>query len=339
MRARRLVPALTAALVAAVVGFPAAPATAATTCRDVNFPVSLAGTAQTMYGRLCAPTGASTIQVLVPGASYNTAYWDFPHTPETRSFRLAMNKAGYATLTLDRLGAGRSSKPPAVALTAFTQATVVHQVIQAVRAGDGVPRYDKVILGGHSVGSAISIIEAGTYKDVDAVLITGLTHGVNVLGAVPIFASLIPAGLDPKFADRALDVGYLTTLAGTRFADFHMPGKRVTGVPETDEETKDVFAPGEVVDTLLLGAILPYSKKIEVPVMLAMGKDPAFCGLLAADCSSAESLRRSEAPYYSAAANLKTYLVGSYGHSLNFAPDAPLYHAAVIKWADSMVGR
>ncbi|MCE7010427.1 alpha/beta hydrolase [Kibdelosporangium philippinense] len=338
MRARRLVPALTAALTAALIGFPAAPATAATTCRDVNFPVSLAGSAQTMYGKLCEPTGAETIQVLVPGASYNMAYWDFPHTPETRSFRLAMNKAGYATLTLDRLGSGRSSTPLAAALTAFTQATVVHQVIQKVRAGDGVSQYDKVILGGHSVGSAISIIEAGTYKDVDAVLITGLTHGVNLLGAVPIFASLIPAGLDPKFADRALDVGYLTTIAGTRFADFHMPGQRVSGVPEADEETKDVFAPGEVVDTLLLGAILPYSKKIEVPVMLAMGKDPAFCGLLAADCTNADTLRRSEAAYYSPAANLKTYVVGSYGHSLNFAPDAPLYHAAVVKWANSVVG-
>jgi pimeloyl-ACP methyl ester carboxylesterase len=340
VRSRRLVLALTSVLAAAVFGLPATPVQAAgTACTDLTLPVTLAGKTEQIYGKLCVPANAKTVQVLVPGASYNSAYWDFPYTPETRSFRLAMNNAGYATLTLDRLGTGRSSRPSSLSLTSFTQAGVVHQVIQALRAGKGAPKFSKIILGGHSVGSAVTMIEAGTYQDVDGVLITGLTHGINALGAVPILASLVPASLDAKFIGKGYDIGYLTTISGMRFADFHSPGIRIPGVGEADETTKDVFATGEVIDTVLLGAILPYSKKITAPVLLVMGNDPAFCGLLAPDCSTPESLRRGEAPFYSPEARLQTFVVTDYGHSLNFAPDAPSYHAAVVDWAASTVGR
>lgn len=312
----------------------------APSCQDVMLPVTLAGLPQTMYGELCVPAGgAKTIQVLVPGASYNHTYWDLPYTPEIRSFRLAMNEAGYATLAVDRLGTGRSSKPLSVLLTSVTQADVTHQVIQKLRAGKGVPRFSKVILGGHSVGSAITIIEAGTYHDVDGVLITGLTHGVNVVGAVPIVSSLVPALLDPKFFLKTLDPGYLTTRAGTRFTSFEAPGPFVPAVAALDESTKDEFTAGEVLDTVLIGVVTPYTKRITVPVLLAMGgEDPAFCGLLAADCTSAATLFKSESQYYSPSARLQTFVLPGFGHALNYAPNAPDLHAAVVQWAEKMVG-
>jgi pimeloyl-ACP methyl ester carboxylesterase len=310
-------------------------------CQDVLLPVSLAGLSQTVYGRLCVPVGgARTVQVLVPGASYNHTYWDFPYTPDIRSFRLAMNNAGYATLTVDRLGTGNSSRPPSVLLTSVTQADVMHEVIQLLRSGTRVPRFDRVILGGHSVGSAIAVIEAGTYHDVDGVLVSGLTHGVNGLGAVPILSSLVPAMLDPKFIGKSLDLGYLTTAAGTRFSSFDSPGPFDSTVAGVEESTKDAFATGEVVDTVLIGVLTTYSRRITVPVLLAMGGgDPAFCGLLAANCSTAATLFASESPYYSQAARLRTYVLPGYGHALNYAPNAPDLHAAVVQWANTMVGR
>lgn len=316
------------------------PGHADTACTDEYLPVTVAGLAQTVYGRLCEPAGgAGTVQVLVPGASYNSTYWDSPYTPDIRSFRLAMNDAGYATLTVDRLGTGRSSRPPSAVLTSTTQAGVMHQVVQALRTGHGVPRFAKVILGGHSVGSAIAIIEAGTYHDVDAVLVTGLTHGVDPPGAVPILASLIPATADPKFAGDGYDPGYLTTMAGTRYDSFHYPGPYDVGAVDMDESTKDAFAPGEVVDTVLIGVVTTYSRLIDVPVMLAMGADdPAFCGLLAANCSSAQALYGSEVPYYSPAARLTTYVLAGFGHAINYAPNAPDLHAAVINWANRVAG-
>lgn len=70
----------------------------------------------------------------------------------------------YATLAVDRLGAGHSSTPPSALLTAITQANAVRQVIQTLR-----PRFSRIVLGGHSLGSAIAVVEAATYPVLTAI--------------------------------------------------------------------------------------------------------------------------------------------------------------------------
>ncbi|MFC0436864.1 alpha/beta fold hydrolase [Kutzneria buriramensis] len=266
-------------------------------------------------------------------------YWDPTLTPETNSFRLAMNEAEYATLALDRLGTGASSTPPSVSLTAVTDADVVHQVVQAIRRGEVGSQFDKVILGGHSLGSAITVLEAGTYHDVDGVLITGLAHHINPPGDLTVFGSFVPVTLDPAMAQRGLDPGYLTTRAGTRYQAFQAPGPDIPEVVAYDEATKDVVAPAELLDAAALTTILPYTLRITVPALVVLGGgDSLLCGPLATDCSSSAGLLASEAPYYSAAAKLQAYVLPDWGHSINYAPNAPGYHQAVVHWADSMVG-
>ncbi|MFL6122006.1 alpha/beta fold hydrolase [Actinophytocola sp.] len=320
-----------AALVAGILLVPA-PAQASTTCENRTFPVTVAGLQQTMAGTLCVPSNAHTLQILVPGGFYNRSYWDIPL--QSRSFRQAMNDAGYATLAVDRLGTGASSEPPSAVLTAITQAVAVHQVVAAMR-----PAFAKIILGGHSLGSAISIIEAATYHDVNGVLVTAMGHHINAPGIAPIAATFVPADLDPAFATKALDTGYLTTQAGTRYS-MHQPGPNVSAVVGYDESTKDVAAPTELVDAALLGTVTPYTKLVDVPVLSAIaGGDPTFCGLLATDCSSAATYLAAEAPFYGPAARLQTYVLPGYGHAFNYAPNAPDLFAAVVVWADRMVGR
>lgn len=307
---------------------------AVTSCQDVTFPVSVAGLRQTMAGTLCVPAGAHTLQILVPGGFYNRAYWDITVDPATRSFRRAMNAAGYATLAVDRLGSGASSAPPSAVLTATVQAEAVHQVVQAMR-----PRFARIVLGGHSLGSAISVIEAATHHDVDAVFVTAMGHHLNALGLAPIAATFVPANLDPLFRDRPLDPGYLTTLPGTRYA-LHRPGPDVPAAVAFDEATKDVVAPAELLDAALLGTVTTYTRLVDVPVLTAIaGGDPTFCGLLATDCGTSASYLAEEAGFYGPAARLEAYVLPGYGHALNYAPNAPDLHATVVAWADRMVGR
>src|ERR1044071_4237755 len=78
-------------------------ASAATSCQDVTYPVRigltpLVTTQETVAGRLCVPTGAKTVQVLIPGGTYDRTYWDVGFEPSTHSFTQAQNKAGFATL-------------------------------------------------------------------------------------------------------------------------------------------------------------------------------------------------------------------------------------------------
>ncbi|SDG74736.1 Pimeloyl-ACP methyl ester carboxylesterase [Lentzea fradiae] len=329
MRLRRL---CAAALLTTATLLAPPPASAAVTCEDVSYPVRigltpLVTTQETMAGRLCVPSNARTVQVLIPGGTYDRSYWDVGFEPSTHSFTTSQNKAGIATLALDRLGTGRSSTPLSALVTASTQASAVHQVITTLK-----PRFTKVIVAGHSIGSAMAMIEAGTYRDVDGVLVTGFTHKMNYVTVVPVLANMIPARLDP---------GYLTTMPDTRYNAFHKPGPLVTGAIAWDENTKDVFAVTEAVDTILMNTvIIPISRRITVPVMIAVGNDTHFCGsgipLMGSDCSSPAALKADEAPFFPSVPRLDTYVLNGYGHSINYAPNAPDYHAAVASWAKTI---
>jgi pimeloyl-ACP methyl ester carboxylesterase len=329
MRFRRL---CAAALLATGTLLAPLPASAAVSCQNVSYTVRIGLTPlvtslETMAGRLCVPGGATTVQVLIPGGTYDRTYWDVGFEPSTHSFTRAQNNAGFATLALDRLGTGLSSKPLSTFVTASTQASAVHQVIASLK-----PRFSKVIVAGHSIGSAMAMIEAGTYRDVDGVLVTGFTHKMNYITVVPVLANMIPAGLD---------LGYLTTMPDTRYNSFHKPGPLVPGAISFDESTKDVFAATEAVDTILLNTvIIPISRNITVPVLIVVVNDTHFCSsglpLMGSDCSSPAALKADEAPFFPAAPRLDTYVLNGYGHSINYAPNAPDYHAAVAQWSRSI---
>ncbi|TQM78249.1 alpha/beta hydrolase family protein [Saccharothrix saharensis] len=313
-----------------------APASAAASCREVDAPVTVLGRTEVVHGTLCVPApGATTVQLLVPGSTYNSSYWDFPDG--RHSFRAAQNAAGIATFAVDRLGTGRSSKPLAVTLTAFVQADALHQVVRGLRSGEYGPRFGRVVIGGHSLGAAISAVEAATYRDVDGVLLTGMTHRVNPAGVAAAFANFRPANLDPKFG-LLHPPGYLTTAPGTRHASFHAPGPLVPDVAELEETTKDVFSPTEAADGLGVAVLLPYTLLIDVPVMTAVGsRDGAVCGLLATDCSTAATLHAAESPYFGGP--LRAYVLPDYGHSINLAPNARDYYSAVSSWVAREVDR
>ncbi|NND54525.1 MAG: hypothetical protein HKN56_06100, partial [Gammaproteobacteria bacterium] len=77
-----------------------------------------------LVGQLCW-TGElqnKTLQVLVSGAGYGAAYWDFPHEPDTYSYARTALRAGDAVFNFDRLGMGLSDHPPGISLDVDTQA-------------------------------------------------------------------------------------------------------------------------------------------------------------------------------------------------------------------------
>ncbi|GAB2866549.1 alpha/beta hydrolase [Lentzea nigeriaca] len=327
MRLRRLCAAVSLALLVPV---PTSANAAQTSCQDVYTPVRFGLIQQTMYGRLCVPRGATTVQVLVPGGTYTSEYWDIPLDSGSRSVRRAMNNGGIATMAVDRIGTGKSSRPLSLLVDVTTQAEAVHHVIASLRR-----RFEKVLIGGHSIGSAITMTEAGRYRDVDGVLVTGMTHLWDYTRVVPALANSIPATLDPKLGARGLDAGYLTTAPGARYGMFHAPGPNIPAVMDYDESTKDVFSAGEAVTTVVMSNIvLPASATIDAPVMSVQTSADYFCGTppLGADCSSPEALVNSERPFFGDAPRVDGFVLNGYGHCFNFAPDSAGYHAAVVAW-------
>ncbi|GAB2775291.1 alpha/beta hydrolase [Amycolatopsis magusensis] len=319
-----------------------ASAVAAVDCTDTDLPVSGPSGPTTVHGRFCLPAGTTpdAVQLLVHGGTYNSAYWDLPHAPERYSYQRDMAAHGYATFAMDQLGAGSSGKPLSPQLLLPAAAKAVHEVVGHLRAGSvGGHAFDKVVLVGHSVGSGVVAAEAATYHDVDAVILSGITH----LPAIPVLALGVAFGLQPAFAEPRFlgsDLLYFTTRPGSRSWLFYHQPNADPAVIAADEATKDQVSVPGMGTVAVFGIVLPVTKAIDVPVFQAVGaKDVLFCGVLALrDCSTAEKLHAQEAPYYGPAAKLSTYVLPEAGHSLALHRNASAYRDATRSWLIEQVG-
>jgi pimeloyl-ACP methyl ester carboxylesterase len=353
-------------------------------CRDVRIPVALVEgqpADERIYGKLCTPSGRSpdTIQLLVPGATYTGLFWEFPDPSDGTdryNYAAAANKAGYATLAIDRVGHGRSSRPLSTKITLESNTFTVHQVAQAIRRGeitapDG-KRFDKVVYVGHSYSTLIGWFLATDYgEDLDAVVFTGGAHTVTVTEYPVVYGSLYPAALDPRFAGDGLDPGYLTTLPGTRDEFLYKPARFDPAVVEFDERTKSTFTATEAAG--LQSGIRPLD--VRVPTLLAVGERDSFAcqenfdavptvtgggagavdDLVApledttpnvagtrpggSDCSSPEAFIKDERPHLgSRVPSVDAFILPDAPHDLNQALNAREYFTAVNDWIATTLG-
>jgi alpha-beta hydrolase superfamily lysophospholipase len=183
-----------------------------------------------------------------------------------------MNARGYDTLTIDRLGIGRSTRPAlGLSVNAYSNADALHQVVSAVRAGELGRSYPKVVLTGHSYGTFVSDRTAATYGDVDGVIGTGWFQQPSALGVVGLVSTLWPAALDPRFLGRIVDPTYVTTRPGTR-GFFYQANNADPAVIAADDALKDTAS---LLETGL-------STRIGVPTLREVGAlDRVICNPIA----------------------------------------------------------
>jgi len=212
--------------------------------------------------------------------------------------------------------------------------------MKSARSGalDGTA-FQRVFLGGHSVGSGLSIIEASVYHDVDGLIVTGWTHSVDPIETVMLFATrLHPAGVDPQLKEQGYDPGYVTTVPGTRYDAFHRPGKVDPKVITLDEATKDVYPVPESHGAVFFGLATPHSQDIDAPVLLLDGRDDVyFCSALRANCADSRALLDHEAPYYGGAPCVQAAVFPNVGHDINLHPTGgPELQETIRGWADEL---
>jgi Alpha/beta hydrolase family len=304
------------------------------TCVQATVPVSVPALPGTYHlvGQLCLPSGPppTTVQVLIPGATYDHAYWDFPAAGY--SYQRYAQSAGQATFALDRLNTGGSSRVPSALVTIQVDASTLHQVIEALTSGrvDGMA-FATVVTVGHSLGSIIAVDEAARWHDEAAVVLTGFTHWLNprFITALSTGQVLEPAQLDPRLI--AQPTGDLTTTPGARARWFYAPGSSPRVIAE-DEATKTVITAGELA-TFPVPMALPESEQITVPVLQAVGASDAvfWCGLLT-PCATAAQLRKAEAPFFANAPSYTAYVLPRSGHDLNLAVSHDQLFAVLTAW-------
>ncbi|WP_258081656.1 alpha/beta hydrolase [Nocardia nova] len=295
-------------------------------CSDVSIPVTTgppsAGHFTHIAGTYCLPDNPSpTLQILIPGATYDRSYWNFPGFDGRYSYTQYATRAGLATVALDPIGVGESTKPVGWQVSAMSAAQAVHDIIRAARTGALGRSWAGVVLVGHSFGSLTAMLEAGTYRDVDGLLISGASHIPGPGGIASIASAARPALDDPATAGQVPsgDLGYLS-VPGIRRDSFYAPDDSDPRVIAQDETSRTA---GTIGILATIPVFIPSTFDIEMPVLVANGSsDKVFCaqggGGSPTDCSSAEALYRSERPFFPRAM-LQTYVLPRAGHSMNLA--------------------
>jgi pimeloyl-ACP methyl ester carboxylesterase len=283
---------------------------------------------------LSVPEGAGgdILQVLVHGATYNHLYWDFPYQPETYSYVRWAERHGLATLAIDQLGAGESSRPPGEKVANQKVAEALHHVVQAVR-GTGIAgqRFDRVVLIGHSAGSLASGLESYTYQDVDAVVLTGLL-GPNVIGLTNneprINEIYVPASADAVLRGRPgmADPAYQTIPPQFRVPMFYHVPPADPALIVVDETLKDTQANGQWAT---YGDAAEACGKLQCPTLVVVGEYDA-CQFSATENDVTATMELAKA---SAAANYTfAPVVKNMGHNLNQHPGAHDVYRTIADW-------
>jgi pimeloyl-ACP methyl ester carboxylesterase len=304
-----------------------------------------------MSGVLCATaaelTDPGTVQVLVPGGTYNHGYWDFGQFHGVDySYARNIARRGIATFNIDPLGTGASSRPPSALVSIETAADALHQVIQALRgnstfpASPALPRFGRVILVGHSLGSLTAWSEVTRHHDVDALIVTGMIHWLSDEVVATLSTAFYPAMLDPAFTGKVVDPGYLTTLPGNRGKTFYRPSSMDPAVVAADEAAKDVMSTAaldgfsQIVDEV--------TTSIRVPVLVVMGERDLMCGtgpLGTYSCATGAAIAAQESTRYGPDAHVQGCSVPGTGHDITLSYGARLQEDAAFRWSMGTVGQ
>ncbi|MDG4815043.1 alpha/beta fold hydrolase [Micromonospora sp. WMMD956] len=282
---------------------------------DVRVAVGVDGvSAATIHAEQYAPKRrARGIQVLIPGVTYDHRYFDLPTSNGTVSQARQAARAGWLAVALDRIGTGRSTRPPADSVTtAVHVASIDHFIDDLSRRYPHLP----IVVVGHSYGSVVAEGVAGVSDKVDALVVTGFMYRAT-LPSFEGFPELVPAR----------PAGYLTTAPNSRAFFYHLPNTDPATLA-ADEATKATTTAAEIPG---FGAELTtgtFAATVRVPVLVVVGEhdylyvggDPAAFGA---------DQKRS----FGAASRVDAVVIEDAAHDLALHRNAPRTNDLVNRWA------
>jgi len=309
------------------------------TCETRRIPVRLSPNGLREFdlvGQLCwtGELNDQTLQVLVSGAGYGAAYWDFPYEPDTYSYARAALRAGDAVFNFDRLGMGLSDHPFGIALDVDTQAYVLHQTLHALSAEH---EFRAVVMLGHSFGSTISLAHAlGWPEQSDGIVLTGFIHNFNPAFAQAMGQTVSFAAFSGPLAGDLVDPTYLISTPDSRIDAFYSEDQVEPEVVAVDEATRETTAMGELFS--MSRYFKDQSKELTVPVMVLVGEDDfVVCGNKL-DCNDHAAVIAHEQAFYPAATCPEVTVLDDTNHNANLHRNAPENFALMQDWINRRIG-
>lgn len=206
-------------------------------------------------------------------------------------------------LAIDNLGSGNSSKPdPVLTVQQPLETEILHEIIAMARAGklpSGIPRANRVVFVGHSIGSVTGNGVATKYPHTafDAAILTGYSYTVAQAAIGLLTDAIVPAAVQNPQRFGSLPPAYLTfaSVHGKRDTYYSADGEFDAELPAFDvNEAQGTLSVGELVSILSGVQKAPeYSGDVFV---ITGNQDAIFCsvgsrGLAKPDCGlGADSL-------------------------------------------------
>jgi pimeloyl-ACP methyl ester carboxylesterase len=214
------------------------------------------------------------LQVLVHGATYNHAYWDFPTVNgEEYSYARYMAEQKYAVLALDLPGAGESSKPPGENLGLGDIGEAIRQVVEAMRSGANpvAHPFGPIVLVGHSAGSIAATYVQANWHPADALVLTASRHLIGEVQSLPITQFILPQLF--LLVGAFQNVPYFFLPPANRTGLFYYPPAADPGVIALDNATADQWTSGQLLSTFFafLNPALDEPGEVTGPVLIQLG--------------------------------------------------------------------
>jgi pimeloyl-ACP methyl ester carboxylesterase len=255
-------------------------------------------------------------------------FWHFRTVPGV-DYAGALGAGGHVSVTIDRLGYDDSPQPDGNAICLGAQADMAHQIVQELRAGtyrpEGVaPRpFQRVVLGGHSVGAIISELEAYSFHDVDALMLFGHTDGDNSMAALATGTRQGAVCARGGDGDGAPNYAFFATAEESRNLGYRDADPAVISAQGA------LRHPDPCGDVNSLVPVVATNKnrvgEIKVPVLLLYGKNDATLADGAGDRQSAA---------YTGSKDVSTAYFDDTGHALVLERKAPQVEATVSLFLD-----
>lgn len=283
-------------------------------------------------GRLVGPrpavaghSGPLRVNVLVHDLAAGSWFWSLPGHP-AYDYARQLARQGETSLVLDRLGYGASPLADGDATCLGAQADMLHQVVQHVRSGhytfaephgDIPPAAAHVVTHGHAVGAAIAQVEAGTFDDVDGLVLMSWTdRGATSLATRTAARQSAACLSGPDYAPLSrTGAGYRALM----FASAPPAVQRAAARLRVDDPCGDVrsLSPMLATSNLVAG-------QVDAPVLLLFGADDAL---------NRAAAREQQAAAYPTRVTTRTF--AGAGSALPLERSAEKVRATVLRWLRS----
>lgn len=294
------------------------------------------GRSYTVFGHLVGPRSAlegpapRAVTVYLHGLGYGEFYWRFRGVPGY-DFASAQARAGHASVVVDQLGYDASGRPDGMASCVGSQADVAHQLVTALREGSyrigprsGRP-FARVALAGHSMGSLIAQVAAYSFRDIDALVITGYAD----------------QGQTTLLASEALKTGLVCASGGQAAQGSGAGGYAYFGQSPEDSRAMMYHAadPAVIESASALRNLDPCGlinsapqallsnqlrlRNVRAPVLIVCAERDAIFAV--AGCARQHEL-------YSGSADVSIVVIGGTGHALALELTRRQHQAAISAW-------